>query len=244
MTRTYSGALPSPPSIRSSRTHLGRRDRVTSLAGGALAATAAVALPLRPFARAGLLAASGLLFQRGLTGHSLLRRAGRGGRLRRLPEPLEVSTTVTVERSRDEAYAAWRRFEEFPRFMAHLSEVRSDGTKTHWVAPLPGGRGQLEWDAVTVADEPGRRVAWRSVGGAAVDNAGEVRFTDAPGRRGTEVHATIRYRAPAGRLGRAAARLLDPGFEQMVKEDLRRFKHVLEAGERPSIDGQPVGGRR
>ena len=84
-----------------------------------------------------------------------------------------------------------------------------------------------------------RRLAWRSEPGADVDNAGEVVFEDAPGGRGTEVHVHLSYRPPAGAAGKAAARLLNPVFEQMVKEDIRRFKHVLEAGELPTTAGQP-----
>jgi uncharacterized membrane protein len=43
------------------------------------------------------------------------------------------------------------------------------------------------------ADEPGKRIAWRSIGGES-DNAGEVIFEDAPGGRGTLVTVLQEFR--------------------------------------------------
>ena len=51
----------------------------------------------------------------------------------------------------------------------------------------------------------------------------------------------ISYRAPAAAAGHALASLLNPAFSQMIKEDIRRFKNTLEAGEVPTIEGQPRG---
>ena len=72
---------------------------------------------------------------------------------------------------------------------------------------------------------------------ATVDNAGEVRFQDAPPGRGTEVHVTIRYTPPLGQLGTLVAGLFQPAFRQMVKEDIRRFKRIMETGMIPSNEG-------
>ena len=96
----------------------------------------------------------------------------------------------------------------------------------------------VEWDAEIVEEEQNSRLVWRSVPGATIDNSGEVRFVDAPGNRGTEVHATIKYRAPEGIVGEAVLKLLNPTLKQMVKEDIRRFKRLMEAGEIPTIEGQ------
>lgn len=185
------------------------------------------------------------MLYRGITGYcpvneELGRDTTKPGR--RTP-PIEIETSLTVEQPREEVYAFWRKLENLPRFMQHLSEVRDlGGGRSHWVAPVPGGFGEIEWDAEIEAEDEGRRLAWRSVEGADIANAGEVRFEDAPGGRGTDIHAQISYRPPAGELGQAAARLFNPAFRQMVKEDVRRFKHVAEAGEIPTIDGQPSGG--
>ena len=102
--------------------------------------------------------------------------------------------------------------------------------RSRWTARGPGDI-PLSWEAEIVADEPGRLIAWRSVEGAEVDNAGSVRFTPAPGGRGTEVKVLLSYAPPAGRLGTAVATVLGRSGDQQVREDLRRFKQRMEADE-------------
>lgn len=232
------------PASRSAQLNVGRNERIASLAGGTLLAAVGASMRGSLLARIALVATGAPLIWRGLTGHSrvnemLGRDTARGTR-----SPLRCHVTMTVQQSRDEVYRRWRRFDEFPRFMKHVAEVRDEGETSHWVAPLPGGMGSIEWDAELKIDEPGERIAWSSKPGSVVDNAGEIRFEDAPGGRGTEIHATIWYRVPQGDVGRIAAKLLDPVFEQMVEEDIRRFKNLVEADEMPTTEGQPTGGRR
>jgi uncharacterized membrane protein len=74
-----------------------------------------------------------------------------------------------------------------------------------------------------------------------IQHAGEVRFGPAPGGRGTEVHVQMVYRPP---MGVAMAALVYPFSKQILHEEIRRLKRVLEAGEIPTIEGQPVGGMR
>jgi uncharacterized membrane protein len=127
--------------------------------------------------------------------------------------------------------------------MRHLISVRKlDDRRSHWVAKAPKiAGGQVEWDAEVTADEPGRRIAWRSVGGADVDTAGEVRFEEAPGDRGTVVHVAMSYLPPAGRVGHWVAKLFGEAPTGTIREDLRRFKSQMEAGESPTTVGQPRG---
>jgi uncharacterized membrane protein len=112
---------------------------------------------------------------------------------------------------------------------------------SHWVARAPRGLTTLEWDAETTEDRENELIAWRSLPDADVDNQGVVRFQDAPDGRGTEVHVSIQYRPLAGAIGDALARLLNPISSQLIKEDLRRFKRLLETGEIPTTEGQPTG---
>ena len=147
---------------------------------------------------------------------------GRGSRVER---------TVTVMRSPDELYARWRDLTRLPELMSHLQSVTPLGDgRSRWTARGPGDI-PLTWEAEIVADEPGRLIAWRSVDGAEVDNAGSVRFTPAPGGRGTEVKVLLSYAPPAGRLGTAVASVLGRSGDQEVREDLRRFKQRMEADE-------------
>jgi uncharacterized membrane protein len=152
---------------------------------------------------------------------------------------LRVTASVTVRRAPDEVYRYWRDLENLPTFMAHLEAVRATGPRTsHWTASVPGRRS-VEWDAEIVEDRPGELIAWRSAEGVAdVRNSGSVRFSPAPGDRGTEIRVEMAYSAPGGRIGAAAAKLLGAHPYQQIRDDLRRFKQVMEAGEAVGPEGR------
>lgn len=150
-----------------------------------------------------------------------------GGR----PGPLELRASTTVNRPPEEVYAFWRDLGRLPSFMLHLeSVVENDDGTSHWVAHGPAGK-KVSWDAEITSEEPGRRLSWMSLPGADVENSGTVHVAAAPGDRGTEVSVVLHYDVPGGRLGRAVATLFGEEPEQQVRDDLRRFKQVLEAGE-------------
>ncbi|MEV6984413.1 SRPBCC family protein [Sphaerisporangium sp. NPDC051017] len=154
-----------------------------------------------------------------------------------------LRAAVTVNRPRREAYEFWRTLENLPRFMIHLESVESiGGGYSHWQVRGPAHK-VIEWDAEIIEDREDQLIAWRSIEGATVRNSGWVRFTDAPGGRGTEVRVRIDYEARAGRLGLAFARLLGEHPEQQVRDDLRRFKQVIETGEVTRSEGSPEGTR-
>jgi uncharacterized membrane protein len=181
-----------------------------------------------------------------IDGVRLQRASGNGGPGGAADEPMHVKAALTVRRGRDEVYAMWRDFERFPSFMAHLEDVRSTGSKrSHWKARGPLGRS-VEWDAEITEDVPGERIAWRSLVGSKLPNSGTVRFTDAPGGQGTEVHVELRYEVPGGAVGTTLARLFGEEPAIGVRDDLRRFKQIAETGEVVRSDGAPEGqlGRR
>ena len=153
-----------------------------------------------------------------------------------------VRKSITVNRPADEVYGFWRNFENLPRFMKHLESVQMTGDRrSHWKANAPAGK-TVEWDAETTEDRPNELIAWRSVEGADVPNAGVVRFVDAPGGRGTEIHVDLRYDPPAGKLGALFAKLFGEEPSQQVDGDLRRFKQVLEIGEVTQSDASIASG--
>jgi uncharacterized membrane protein len=154
---------------------------------------------------------------------------------------IRTKRSITIRKPVEEVYAFWRAFENLPRFMYHLEsvEVRGEG-RSHWTAKAPLGR-TVEWDAEMTADTPGEEIAWRSDEDAGVRNAGRVRFRDAPGGRGTEVIVELTYDAPGGKVGGLVAKLFGEEPTQQVKDDLRRFKQVLETGEVVRSEGTPEG---
>lgn len=154
-----------------------------------------------------------------------------------------VERTVTILRSPAELYAEWRDLERLPEIMSHVESVTPlVGLRSRWVVRGPGDT-RVTWEAEIVADEPERLIAWRSVGPADVEHAGSVRFTPAPGNRGTEVKVILTYAPPGGRLGVALATLLGRSPDQDIREDLRRFKQRMEAGEVPAV-AMPRNARR
>lgn len=227
----------------SSHINVNQYERIASAFGGGLLAF--WGLRGFPLSRLLAVAAGGALLYRGTTGHcpgyaqlgiSTATDGERAGR------PVRVEASVTVDQPREAVYAFWRDLENLPRFMRHLSTVQSTGERTsHWEAPVPGGVGEISWDAEITEEQPNERLAWQSNPDAVIYNAGVVRFAEAPGGRGTEVHAIIEYRPPAGEVGASVARFLNPALRQMIKEDLRRFKHIVETGEVPTVEGQPTG---
>ncbi len=154
---------------------------------------------------------------------------------------IHVTQSFTVGKPAAELFKFWRNISNLPSVMTHLESVEVlDDKRSRWTATGPAGT-RVSWDAEIINEEPDRVIAWRSLGGADVDNSGSVRFVDAPGDRGTEVRVAMDYIPPAGRLGKLVATLFGEAPEQTIKEDLRRFKRLMETGLIPTTKGQPRG---
>ncbi|MBD0315223.1 MAG: SRPBCC family protein [Nitrospiraceae bacterium] len=144
---------------------------------------------------------------------------------------VQVSQSVTINRTAEDLYAVWRRFENLPPMLPHLASVRAvSDTRSHWVVRGPAGTS-VEWDADIVEDRPNQHIAWQALPDADIRHAGSVRFRSAPAQRGTEVTVTFDYVPPAGRLGSAVATLFGVEPAQQVYEGLRAFKQIMETGE-------------
>ncbi|MEJ7639811.1 MAG: SRPBCC family protein [Singulisphaera sp.] len=154
---------------------------------------------------------------------------------------VKVQRSFTIQRSPEECYRFWHDFENLPRFMTHLKSVQKLGeNRSRWTANGPLGT-TVSWDAEVRTDKPNELIAWRSVEGADINNAGSVRFRPGPNGRGTEVTVELNYEPPAGLIGATIAKLLGEEPEVQVREDLRRFKQILETGEMPTVAGQTSG---
>ena len=155
-------------------------------------------------------------------------------------EPRTVEAAVTVESTPDELYRFWRDLSNLPRLTQHLEAVRVlDDRRSRWRARAPGNR-TVEWEAEITEDTPGESLAWRSIDGD-IPNSGDVRFLRATGGRGTVVKVRLEFEPPGGRIGVALARLFGQEPEQQLKDAMRSFKQLMEAGEISTTDGQPTG---
>ena len=236
----------SPPVSGSSNINVGLTERIISISGGLLLGYLGVnnKKPLS-FGNIALTLAGGFLLSRGTTGYCPVNEAIDRDTSQQKPSPINITSSFTINKPRKEVYHFWRHLENLPRFMKHLSSVKQkDWKRSHWKVNVPGGIGSLEWDADIIYEDENRKLVWCSVPNSDVDNSGEVRFDDAPGHRGTEVWMSINYRPPAGDIGKIAAKIFNPAFEQLIKEDLRRFKQIMEAGELPTIEGQPAARKK
>jgi uncharacterized membrane protein len=161
---------------------------------------------------------------RALANRPVRQLAGLDGR-----RAVDFHKTINVQAPIEEVFDFWATFENFPRFMSHVREVRKTGDgRSHWVAAGPGGT-EVEWDAVVTECEPNRVVAWRSVPGSTVANAGIVRFDPNPDGS-TRIDIRMSYSPPAGALGHVVAALFGKDPKRAMDEDLVRFKSLLEDG--------------
>jgi len=154
-----------------------------------------------------------------------------------------LEQSAIIDKPPSECYAFWRDLRNLPRFMTMLTAVEDLGSgKSHWVLNGPAG-AHLEWDAQITRDEPGRLIGWRSLPNSHLAHAGVVRFEPAPGDRGTVVRIVAHYQPLMTFSGKQFARVLHSNPDARVREDLRRFKQLLETGEVATTAGQPSGPR-
>ena len=221
---------------------------VSGLSGAALVLAG---LKMRSIPGAVLILAGGAMARRAWTGHcnvygalGINRAQGEGA----APEDysskgIHVSEAITIDKSPQELYRYWRDFKNLARFMNYLEDVQLlDDKRSHWKAKAPAGMS-VEWDAEIINDQPNETIAWRSLYPASVDSAGSVRFVAGPAGRGTEVRVTFDYIPPGGKAGWAIAKLFGKDPEMEVREDLRRFKQIMETGEIPTVQDQSHGKR-
>ena len=137
-----------------------------------------------------------------------------------IEKTIEVGVPVAV------AYDQWTQFEEFPRFMDGIVEVKQlDEKRVHWVAEIGGERH--EWDAEIVEQKPDRCVAWRSIGGT--PNSGRVEFE--PSDKGTKISVEMEYETEGAKEKIGSALGFDEG---QVEEDLERFRDLVEERQSPT----------
>lgn len=215
--------------------NVGETERWASAAGGT--ALALLGLTRPTFGGVALTLLGGALMYRGLTGHCSMYQAlgvstscPRGARTS-IPagEGVKIEEAMFIQRPAAELYRYWRDFENLPTFMHHLASVEElAGNRSHWVAKTPLGMG-LAWDAEVINDRPGEVIAWRSLPGSEVDCAGSVHFEEAGDQR-TRVSVVMKYDLPGGCAADALARMFGQAPEQILREDLQRFKQQVEAG--------------
>jgi uncharacterized membrane protein len=154
----------------------------------------------------------------------------------------ELEKSIVVDAPLREVYNQWTQFEDFPRFMEGVEEVRQlDDKHLYWRARIGGV--EREWHAEIVDQVPDERIAWRGLTGVAP--SGAVLFKPQPDGR-TEVTLRVQYE-PEGVAENVASAMGVLGAR--VEGDLKRFKEFIEergratGGWRGEIHGDKVQGR-
>jgi uncharacterized membrane protein len=141
---------------------------------------------------------------------------------------VDVQKTITLRAPIDRVFGFFANYENFPHFMSNVHEVRAHNNgRSHWVVAGPMGI-ELTWDALLTEYVPNERIAWKSIGGAAVENAGVIQFQE--DRGGTRVDIKLAYNPPAGAIGHVLARLFGADPKSEMDADLVRVKTMLETG--------------
>ncbi len=166
-----------------------------------------------------------------------------GLRSRTRSNGVHIQTAFTINKSSGEVYREWRQLEKLPRFMKNLESVRQlDNRRSEWTARGPLGR-TFTWVAEIIDEQEGRYLVWRSLPGSPIETSGSVEFREAPGGRGTELIVAMHYSAIGKHIGNTLADLLGAVPERVLREQVRGFKQLMEAGEIPTTEGQPSGRR-
>lgn len=155
----------------------------------------------------------------------------------------KIERSIAINRPPEELYEAIIDSEYLPRLLGHVTSILplEDG-RARWRAKGPLG-SELTWDAQVIRDRPNQMISWRSLDGSDVETAGSVHLRPLPVGRGTEVRVSLKYNPPGGKLAAGVADFLGQGLDAEVRDDLRRFKQLMETGELPTTEGQPSGPR-
>jgi uncharacterized membrane protein len=139
----------------------------------------------------------------------------------------QVTRTIIVKSEVDSVYQLWANFENFPHFMQNIKSVKKTGENTsEWTMAGPMGT-KVKWDAEMTRKEENKRIAWSSKDRkGTITTSGQVTFNPLPDDE-TEITVVLQYKAPAGKLGEAAAKLLT-NPKARLEEDLRNFKAFAE----------------
>ncbi|HVL03922.1 MAG TPA: SRPBCC family protein [Acidimicrobiales bacterium] len=137
-----------------------------------------------------------------------------------MTQKVEQSIDVNVPIST--AYNQWTQFEEFPKFMEGVKQVRQlDDQTLEWTAEIGGN--EESWQARISEQEPDLRVAWHATTGA--KNAGVVTFHRIDDNT-TRVMLQMEWE-PQNAAEQVGGAL---GFDdRRIQGDLERFKEFIES---------------
>lgn len=171
---------------------------------------------------------SSFMIFRGITGHCPSYKIAKKELVAAKPSNITMKIDLTINKPVSFVYQIWKNIENFPLFMKHIESVTVlDDEISIWKAKIPGELGNLSWNAAIIKEVENKEISWRSFSDAAIHHIGKIDFRD-NGNYGTNFKVTISYRIPFGSSGEKIGKVLNPIFENMVEQDLNRFKEYIE----------------
>jgi uncharacterized membrane protein len=228
-----SGSTPSEPRVDILQRNWSPTTRVAAGSGGVALMAYGASRQTIPGA---FLAVAGIgLLARAASNVEIQRLTGIGGTRR----AVDVQKTMTIDAPVEQVFAFWTAYENFPRFMSRVLDIRPTARErqSHWTVAGPAGV-PVEFDAEVSALVPNEAFGWRTIEGSPVAHAGLVRF-DPVGDGQTRVHIRISYNPPGGWIGHGIAAAFGADPKRSLDADLVRMKTLIETGRPPHDAAQP-----
>jgi uncharacterized membrane protein len=149
---------------------------------------------------------------------------GKGGKTRRLPIQRWTDVAVPVE----QAYKAWTKYEEFPKFMHRVLEVKEEDDGIHWREKI--WFSTREWTGEITDKRQNDRIAWKSIQGT--QHSGVISFHRLD-KNLTRVLVTVDF-VPSGMIEKMASGMRF--VKRAVQADLARFKAYVELGDAKELE--------
>ncbi|MCP2025266.1 putative membrane protein [Flavobacterium sp. HSC-32F16] len=206
------------------KTNVSTLERILMVTSGAYLIYNGLSKENKSITKAG---AGGAMLLRGISGYCPVYDAA-GHLMNDKASNINIRLNTIINKPVGEVFDFWRNLENLPKFMSHLASVKTiDETTSEWTAKGPAGIGSFSWKAKIVKDRKDKLLAWLSLDESTIRNAGKVTFKSHGNT--TELGITISYHAPLGIAGERAAKLLNPYFEKLVKDDIANLKNHLES---------------
>ena len=153
---------------------------------------------------------------------------------------IDIRKTVKVAASAERVFAFLSNYENFPKLMKRIREVRRSGNdRSRWTLAGPAG-ANISWDTILTEYVPNQVLAWETEPGSLIDHSGRIRFTD-NGDGTTAVQVQMTYNPLAGAFAHSLAALLGTDPETLLDDELARMQTVLESGMTPHAQHEKTG---
>ena len=130
---------------------------------------------------------------------------------------MDGNASITIRGSREEIIARWRTYAQDAGGISRLGGVDIE------------------------SEEPDGAIRWHAAEEASAKASGVTRFVPAPGDRGTEIHIRMEFDVAGGVVGAAVKKVVGDEPQQLVRDDLRRLKQLVETGQIARSEGSPMG---